>query len=324
MTHCRAGMPRCSGCSGPRDHEPGAAQCPGGWDASVARSRSEGSPDCLQSHPRALGSWGWSWRSVPSSLPQKDGASDLEGWWGAWWGSRGGRAGPGRQEAEGLQPGGCDRQADAPSLRFSSTQRVVPHLSSRGYCELRGLSGPGSLGFPRRQPGARAGASPGKGVLKAGMARTQAPGCGQRHGGSSRSGRPRSQGPRPYPEPQADLPGGREALQGMEEQLVPAVEGAAQPPRPKPCALTPLRSSLWGQNVAALPLVCCTGLRCPRADSGQHACPHSRAGAHQSTARVQPASVCPGRPGLDECRGAVDPVVARWPGTQENFQQAGL
>lgn len=192
----------------------------------------------------------------------------------------------GRQEAEGLQPGGCDRQADAPSLRFSSTQRVVPHLSSRGYCELRGLSGPGSLGFPRRQPGARAGASPGKGVLKAGMARTQAPGCGQRHGGSSRSGRPRSQGPRPYPEPQADLPGGREALQGMEEQLVPAVEGAAQPPRPKPCALTPLRSSLWGQNVAALPLVCCTGLRCPRADSGQHACPHSRAGAHQSTARA--------------------------------------
>lgn len=44
-------------------------------------------------------------KGVSSSLPQKDGASGLEGWWGAWWGSRGGRAGPGRQEAEGLQLG---------------------------------------------------------------------------------------------------------------------------------------------------------------------------------------------------------------------------
>ena len=41
------------------------------------------------------------------------------------------------------------------------------------------------------------------------------------------------EGPLACPEPQADLLQGREALHGTEEQLVPAVEGAAQAPRPK-------------------------------------------------------------------------------------------
>ena len=206
---------------------------PWGWDASVNRSRVQGQPCLPAESPQSPGELGVRLEGVSSSLPQKDGASDLEGWWGAWWGSRGGRAGPGRQEAEGLQLGGPDRQADSLSLRFPSMHQAVPRLSSRGYCELCGLSGPGSLGFPRRQLGARAGASPGKGVLKAGTAHTQAPGCGQRRGGASRSGRLRSQGPQPCPEAQADLLRGREALHGTEEQLVPAVEGAAQAPRPK-------------------------------------------------------------------------------------------
>lgn len=42
------------------------------------------SPGCLHSHPRTLGSL-WmrlgQGKDVFSSVPQKDGASDLEGWW---------------------------------------------------------------------------------------------------------------------------------------------------------------------------------------------------------------------------------------------------
>lgn len=84
---------------------------------------------------------------MASSLPERDGASDLEGKRGARCGSRGRRAGPGRQEAEGLRPGGPDRPADSLSLRFLSVPRAVPHLASQGYCELRGPSCPGSLGW---------------------------------------------------------------------------------------------------------------------------------------------------------------------------------
>lgn len=71
-------------CLGPQEGESGGGRgSTRGWD----RSRSWGvgcSPGCLHSHPRTLGSL-WmrlgQGKGVFSSVPQKDGASDLEGWW---------------------------------------------------------------------------------------------------------------------------------------------------------------------------------------------------------------------------------------------------